>query len=85
MLVDQKMSYGDSTELSGMGIPRRAFMLVYQRNDMPGKSAEKLEEENRDVPQMLGLCHYPFYGGPASFIAENSRLVTTAYQSRKSL
>jgi hypothetical protein len=57
-LGDKKVSYGGEAKMSGMGIPKWAPLLVYQWDDLSGRSAGKLAREDEDVPTMRGIPIY---------------------------
>ena len=49
------MSQGVQTEVSRLGIQRRANLLVHQRDDLSGQSANQLDKKDATMPEMRGL------------------------------
>ena len=56
--------------MSGMGVQRRANLLVHQRNNLPRQGAEKLDQQNGNVPEMRSfwICSFLWWIGPTSYI-----------------
>jgi hypothetical protein len=54
-LGDTKVSHEDQAKLPGMGISKWASLLVYQRDNLPGRSATELAREDENVPTVRGL------------------------------
>jgi hypothetical protein len=54
-LGNKKVPYGHQKKMPGVGITGRTTLLVYQWDDMPGKSAKRLVREDEDMPKMQGF------------------------------
>ena len=61
------MHDGNQEELPCVGISQREPLLVHQRDPMPRRAAGRLEREDGEVPEMLGV--------PVNiFISEGARI-----------
>jgi hypothetical protein len=58
LLGDTRLPRGDEAKLPGMGISEWAPLLVYQWDDLSGRGARELAQEDEDVPTMQGIHIY---------------------------
>jgi hypothetical protein len=61
LLDHKKLSQRDQAGLPGVGIPFRAFVLVYQRDHMPRQDSGNVAKEDDSVPEVRDLPVRPFH------------------------